>query len=94
MTLINQNDNHIYSEYSQFTLMDTANNLSILRMFLNFLKDYYVLKRDNSKPNETVSLKIIRLLQIMMFQCCVNNRGPQVPLLSELCKYTTTNPPF
>ena len=30
----------------------------------------------------------------MAFQCCVNNRRPQVPLLSEMCKYTTTNPPF
>jgi hypothetical protein len=55
MRVIYQNDSHIYSEHSQFTLMDKAMKLSILGTSLRFLKDYYILQRDNSKSNETAS---------------------------------------
>ena len=53
--VINQNDRHIYSEYSQFTVTDKTKKLSILGTRLNFLKEYYILIRDNNKPNETAS---------------------------------------
>jgi len=49
MRVIHKNESHIYS------LIDTAMNLNILGTRLNVLKDYYILKRDNSKPNETAS---------------------------------------
>jgi hypothetical protein len=53
--VINQNDRHIYSEYSQFTVTDKTKKLNILGTRLNFVKEYYILIRDNNKPNETAS---------------------------------------